>query len=847
MGSVRALMPQIELTEASTEEITGVVSVPGVWLQPATLGGTQFVTMSIPEQGHTDVVGAPQLPVIRSLLSVPEDATITAEISGQPRWLSMAEAGITRSLAPLQASVSKAVDSPQSDALDFSLVYATDQFLPAEGIRITEAGYSAGRRLVMLEVAPIAYNPAMDVIGVCETLTFTVHFDGAKGDTASSLPLEQSATPQLISNNTADAATVADKRLLIVTHDDFEADLATFVAHKQSLGWTVDVADTTTAGTTNTSIRNYIKARYSNIATRPNAVLLVGDTDRIPAFTGLGDAHPQTDLYYGCMDGGDDWNPEVPVGRFSVQDSTQLAAVIAKTINYETAPAAPWMNDATFMASNDPVYYDLAEGTHNYVIDTYFAPRGYTSHKLYSQTYGAKTADICNAFNAGTNFGVYSGHGIATRWQDPVFDSSDVRALTNANKYPLIASFACSTGSYAAGESFMETWLREPDGGAVATVGASVPSYWGPDDILERRLFKAIYDENYTSYGSALAAQKELFLRSYTAADPNTRSYFEMYNLLGDPTVEIRRQQLTISSPAQLPAARHGQPYEYLLSATDGMMPYSWSLIAGSLPAGLQLDIATGRIYGTPTEHGDFNFTLRVQDSATPPGVDTRSFTLQVDEPLPVTVTLRHIFYNNSAFDGNESAADADDDLAIAPDKQALLPGQTAGFANYTSYARGINGIMVDIDGLADCRSSSVRLTFAFKVGNSNDPGRLGRCTAALVDHVAAGCGRRRLRPRDDLLGGQRDQEPVAAGHRSGPADTRAWRPTTCSTSATPSAKRATRPATRSSTPPTRSWPGISTTACSTRQRSTTRTTTTATGWSTGPIRSSPETIRRIR
>ena len=52
----------------------------------------------------------------------------------------------------------------------------------------------------------------------------------------------------------------------------------------------------------------------------------------------------------------------------------------------------------------------------------------------------------------------------------------------------------------------------------------------------------------------------------------------------------------------------------------------------------------------------------------------------------------RHVFYNNSAFDGNDPRANADDDLAVAPDKQALLPGQTATFVNYTSYGGGING-----------------------------------------------------------------------------------------------------------------------------------------------------------
>ena len=49
----------------------------------------------------------------------------------------------------------------------------------------------------------------------------------------------------------------------------------------------------------------------------------------------------------------------------------------------------------------------------------------------------------------------------------------------------------------------------------------------------------------------------------------------------------------------------------------------------------------------------------------------------------------------------------AADDLAIAVDKAASRPGQMATFANYTSYSRGINGLMVDLGarpGRRSCR-----------------------------------------------------------------------------------------------------------------------------------------------
>jgi hypothetical protein len=80
-------------------------------------------------------------------------------------------------------------------------------------------------------------------------------------------------------------------------------------------------------------------------------------------------------------------------------------------------------------------------------------------------------------------------------------------------------------------------------------------------------------------------------------------------------------------------------------------------------------------------------------------------------------VVGRSIFYNNSAFDGNNPAANVQDDAAIAPDKSALLPGGTATFANYTSYTKGINGILIDV---ADLALPPDLDDFTFRTGNNN-------------------------------------------------------------------------------------------------------------------------------
>ena len=112
-----------------------------------------------------------------------------------------------------------------------------------------------------------------------------------------------------------------------------------------------------------------------------------------------------------------------------------------------------------------------------------------------------------------------------------------------------------------------------------------------------------------------------------------------------------------------------------------------------------------------------------------------------------------HIFYENSAWDDPDgfggvtgAGASAFDDLAIA-DKQALLPGETADFDNYTSYDRGINGIMIDAAELgAEPTLLSVADFFAFRVGNDHTYTSPGWTTAPApidvsVRHIAGDPG----------------------------------------------------------------------------------------------------------
>ena len=63
---------------------------------------------------------------------------------------------------------------------------------------------------------------------------------------------------------------------------------------------------------------------------------------------------------------------------------------------------------------------------------------------------------------------------------------------------------------------------------------------------------------------------------------------------------------VTVTSANPLPRPMAGVAYSQTLTATGGTAPYTWSVDAGTLPAGITLSSA-GVLSGTPSVNGDFN------------------------------------------------------------------------------------------------------------------------------------------------------------------------------------------------------------------------------------------------
>ncbi len=402
-------------------------------------------------------------------------------------------------------------------------------------------------------------------------------------------------------------------RYVVVTAPTYynSAPLNQLIAQRQAQGFDVTVYNVP-SGTTKEAIKAYLQGLWEG-NTPPDYVVLVGDTSgsstssatTIPHWVGVGSKHAATDWPYVCFGGGDDWYPEIPIGRLPVTSIAQLQAMVDKTLFVEnsTSPNPDYVRRVAFLANPDT--NGTAEPTHDWVIANYLDPRGYESIRIYSSQ-GGNTAQVTAALNTGCVFVLYMGHSSSSGWWDPAFNQSNIQALTNVGRYPLAFGWSCNTAHFDNDECFGETWVRQANKGAVAYISASNYIYWGsveawrPSAILEKAFFKSFFEKDLWRIGPAWLEGLYEFLKDYGQpaypGGPPTqnadvcRNFFEEFVILGDPAVLMPQPngfRLGAAPASQSVCAPPENATAFNVSITrQGQFAESVALTVEGLPAG---------------------------------------------------------------------------------------------------------------------------------------------------------------------------------------------------------------------------------------------------------------------
>ncbi|MCK5064670.1 MAG: hypothetical protein KAQ97_05270, partial [Candidatus Fermentibacteraceae bacterium] len=472
----------------------------------------------------------------RTWLEIPIGSTIEISIENEiihtldgPQW-------------PIEPGILSASKSDPRDSFTMEFdesVYVGGTPFPESWVRVIYAGHMRGRNLALVEVLPLRWNPADNSCDLLSEATITLSYEGGDlGATFASAtryyapPFERILSSMVSNYGLFEVGCKSSPApFLIISHEDFlGADLDNFIAWKESLGFEVTLVDLSVTGSTYQDIEDYILNAIENWSNPPQYVLLVGDTMYIPGniatrYSGI------TDLYYVCLDDGG-YLPDAFIGRFSVRTAEQIEVMANRPVAYEqnVNGFTPWVQNTCWIASND--YWNISEGSHNYCINTYLDPMGYTYDKIYPHTYGSNASDAIASINGGVSMLTFSGHGFTTSWDDMSFNSSHFAQLNNDGMFPGVLSHACLTGSYGSGASsaWCETWTRTPSKGGLWFWGSVPNTYWTDYDVMEKGEYHWFLGEDlYVTMGFLNGGKLDLY--DYYSGGGRTAYYFEGYNL----------------------------------------------------------------------------------------------------------------------------------------------------------------------------------------------------------------------------------------------------------------------------------------------------------------------------
>lgn len=346
-------------------------------------------------------------------------------------------------------------------------------------------------------------------------------------------------------------------RLVIIAHKNWMTEAQNWANYRIGQGISVKVVEVSEiydefnyGDLSSLSIRDFLQYAKTNWQTTPNYALLLGDASYDSRnYQGLGynnfvPTHIVNTVFTetGSDDFLADFNgdglAELAIGRITARTAQTVTNALAKVTTFESA--------APTMQSRGVVFaYDCFDAANNYNFEQYSIdlrnqlPGGITSTmigKCDPPNPDTPTTRVINAINAGPYLVNYSGHGTRGAWGNspPMFSSTNVPSLTNANNQPIFTMLTCLNGYFLhhSDRSLAENLVESTAGGGVAAWASTGETTPDVQNTMAARFF--------TRLGSGPLERLGDLVNDAKTVIPSGTDVRLSWALIGDPMLKIR-------------------------------------------------------------------------------------------------------------------------------------------------------------------------------------------------------------------------------------------------------------------------------------------------------------------
>ena len=533
---------------------------------PVVINNLEYSKISIGKESNLLLAGKPDIPSICRSIVIPDTAKMKLNIisTSYDEYQNVL-------IAPSKGDLPRTVN-PDEVPYEFGDVYFEDAWFPDDIASLREPYIIRDFRGQVVDIFPIQYNPVTKIMRVYTDIKVEIVTDG--DDTVNviyrnNLPEKLSSNFKSIYNNhfinfgkmeRYDPVS-EEGNMLVIVYDAFWDTMLPFVEWKNIKGIATEMVKVSEIGDAN-AIKTYIADYYDDYGL--TFVLLAGDAAQVPTIPSTSYTYGASDPSYSYIVGADNYQ-DLFVGRFSAQNTADLATQVERSIEYEKYPqtGADWYHKGTGVASNqgpgDDGEYD-DEHIDNIRLD--LLAYTYTEVDQIYDPYATATI-VSNALNDGRSIVNYCGHGSPTSWGSSGFSTYDINALVNDNMLPFVCCVACNNGQFDDyDECFGEAWLRatnngEPAGG-IGCFASTQSQSWDPpmdaEDEIVDILIESYTDNIRRTYG-ALCFEGTMHMMDEYGSSCYDET--DSWTVFGDPSLQVRTDtpsEMTVYHPDNVDA-----------------------------------------------------------------------------------------------------------------------------------------------------------------------------------------------------------------------------------------------------------------------------------------------------
>ncbi|MFA5540729.1 MAG: C25 family cysteine peptidase [Bacteroidales bacterium] len=557
----------------SLEGISIFTELPQLEIEELKIEDYDFINLRISNEfGLNNKLASPSLPVYYRIIEIP--------IGVEPRIIIRNQRTNeiefdNKKIYPYQGSKPKT--NPDNNFIMDKEIYSRDEFYSQDLVSIENLGIMGSSQLARIAISPIRYNPIRNLIEYTYSMDVEIVFEGFDLDKTLEVKSKYYNLSQeflknklgvgidyMLGNNTI---INRPRKMIILTDSIFSQTLQPFIQWKRELG--IEVIEVYrgvgAVGTTNQSIRNYLKSLWENSSlNNPSAdyLLICGDIGQVPCFYGNTDSQTPTDLYYAEYT--DDYLPELFYGRFPANTPEQMQAIVQKTIEYEKYNFVDetYLNKTLLVAGKETMA--LAQtcnnGQMNYLKNNYLSQISNLDTLVYynpsSANYATQIRDSIS--KNGYSLINYSAHCDENGWSQPNYTVFNVKNnINNTNKYSFYINNCCLSSKFDEAECFGESLIRAENKGGIGVIGGSNLTYWyedyywsvgakspslnSPYDSTKLGTYDRWLHLNNEKRSLWTISQGEIVQGGNLAVSQmnseKTNYYWEIYHLFGDPSL----------------------------------------------------------------------------------------------------------------------------------------------------------------------------------------------------------------------------------------------------------------------------------------------------------------------